>query len=170
VPGAWLVDADVFADERGSFARAWVPDEFADRGLETAIAQASLTENRRRGTLRGLHFQASPFAEAKIVRVVRGAIFDVGVDLRPGSPTFCQWVGVELTASNRRCLYLPPGFAHGYQTLADDTDVFYFVSAPYTPSHQRGARWNDPAFGIEWPIDPPTVMHERDGAYPDFVR
>ena len=169
IPGVWLVDPDVFHDDRGTFVRAWMPDEFAARGLDTRIAQGSLAGTRRRGTIRGLHYQASPFDEAKVIRVVRGALFDVAVDLRPDSPTYLRWTGVELTAENRRILYVPAGCAHGYQTLEDDTEVFYFVSAPYSPPHQRGARWNDPAFGIEWPLGPPTSIHERDATYPDVL-
>lgn len=168
IAGVWVVEADVFADDRGAFARAWMPEDFAARGLETTVVQCSLTTNVRRGTLRGLHFQASPYEEAKFVRAVRGAIFDVAVDLRPGSPTYCRWTGHELSAANRRALYLPAGVAHGYQTLEDDSDVLYFVSAPYMPTHQRGVRWNDPAFGVRWPIDPPAVMHPRDAGYPDY--
>jgi dTDP-4-dehydrorhamnose 3,5-epimerase len=114
-----------------------------------------------------MHYQAAPFEEAKIVRVVRGAIFDVAVDLRPSSPTYRQWVGFELTADDRRIMYIPAGCAHGYQTLVDETEVFYFVSAAYSPPHQRGVRWNDPAFGIEWPLGAPTSIHDRDASYPD---
>jgi dTDP-4-dehydrorhamnose 3,5-epimerase len=169
LPGVFVVDADVFPDARGAFIRAWMPEEFEARGLTTAVAQCSLAANRRRGTIRGMHYQTRPFEEVKFVRAVRGAIFDVAIDLRPGSPTFRRWTGVELSADNRRGLYLPAGLAHGYQVLADDTDVLYFVSAPYTPSHQRGVRWNDPAFGIEWPLGPPTAINERDAAYPDYA-
>jgi dTDP-4-dehydrorhamnose 3,5-epimerase len=170
IPDVWVIEPDVFPDDRGTFARAWVPEELQARGLETHIAQASLTSNHRRGTVRGMHFQAAPFEEVKLVRAVRGAVFDVAVDLRPDSPTYCRWVGVELTAENRKSLYLPRGMAHGYQTLTDQADIFYFVSAPYTPSHQRGVRWNDPAFHIEWPLGAPDVVHPRDAGYPDYVR
>jgi dTDP-4-dehydrorhamnose 3,5-epimerase len=160
----------VFEDERGLFARAWMPDEFAAHGLETRIAQASLALTRRKGTIRGMHFQAAPFEEAKVVRAVRGGIFDVAVDLRPDSPTFKQWTGHELTSENRQVMYVPPGCAHGYQTLTDDAEVLYFVSAPYSPPHQRGVRWNDPAFGIGWPLGAPSSIHERDAGYADFLR
>lgn len=166
--GVFIVDSDVFHDNRGAFVRAWVPEEFAAHGLDTRIAQASLALTRERGSIRGMHFQAPPFEEAKVVRVVRGAVFDVAVDLRPDSPTYLQWVGCDLSADNRRVMYVPPGCAHGYQTLADDTEVLYFVSAPYSPPHQRGVRWNDPAFGIEWPLGPPTRIHQRDASYPDY--
>ena len=168
IAGVVLVDADVFEDQRGLFAVAWRPEEFEARGLETRIAQASLALTRRRGSIRGLHYQAAPFEEAKVIRAVRGGVFDVAVDLRRDSPTFLQWAGAELTADNRRAMYIPPGCAHGYQTLADDTEVFYFVSAAYSPPHQRGARWNDPAFNVQWPLGPPTAIHERDAGYPDF--
>jgi len=168
LPGVWIVDSDVFPDDRGTFVRAWIPDEFSARGLETGIAQCSLSSNHRRGTIRGMHYQAPPFEEVKVIRAVRGTVFDVAVDLRPGSPTFCRWVGVELSAANRRLLYIPQGFAHGYQTLSDDTELLYFVSAPYVPEHQRGVRWNDPALAIDWPLGSPSVIHERDATYPDF--
>jgi dTDP-4-dehydrorhamnose 3,5-epimerase len=168
IAGVVVVEPDVFEDERGLFAVAWLPDEFAARGLDTRIAQGSLALTRDPGSIRGLHYQAAPFEEAKVVRVVRGGVFDVAVDLRRESPTFLQWTAAELTADNRRIMYIPPGCAHGYQTLAPDTEVFYFVSAPYSPPHQRGVRWNDPAFGIEWPLGAPSRIHERDASYPDF--
>jgi dTDP-4-dehydrorhamnose 3,5-epimerase len=167
IAGVHFIDPDVFEDERGTFVIAWIREEFASSGLETGIAQASMALTRDRGSIRGLHYQAPPFEEAKAVRVVQGAVFDVVVDLRPDSPTYLQWVGCELSAANRRLMYVPPGCAHGYQTLQDDTEVFYFVSAPYSPPHQRGVRWNDPAFAIAWPLGPPTRIHERDASYPD---
>jgi dTDP-4-dehydrorhamnose 3,5-epimerase len=170
IAGVTLVEPDVFADERGEFVVAWQPEQFAAQGLETTIAQGSLAVTRQRGSIRGLHYQAPPYAEAKVIRVTRGSIFDVAVDLRRESPTYLRWVGRELSAANRHMMYVPPGCAHGYQTLADDTEVYYFVSAPYSPSHQRGARWNDPAFGVEWPLGPPTVINERDAGFPDFDR
>jgi dTDP-4-dehydrorhamnose 3,5-epimerase len=168
LPGVYLVDCDVFGDERGAFARAWMPEEFSARGLETRFAQGSIATTRHRGTIRGLHWQVAPAEQVKTVRVTRGAVFDVVVDLRRDSPTFRHWVGTELSAENRRLLYVPAGVAHGYQTLADDTDVFYFASAPYSPGHEAGVRWNDPAFGVEWPLGAPTVISPRDAAYPDF--
>jgi dTDP-4-dehydrorhamnose 3,5-epimerase len=167
VSGVFAVDADVFSDARGEFVRAWVADECAAQGFDIRIVQCSVSTNVRRGTLRGMHFQAPPFDGAKTVRVTRGAIFDVAVDLRPESPTFRKWAGIELTAANRRSLYIPAGCAHGYQTLSDDTEVLYFVSAAYAPDHQSGVRWNDPAFGIAWPLEP-TSLNERDRTYPDF--
>jgi len=170
IAGVFIVDPDVFRDERGAFAITWMPAEFAARGLETRIAQASSALTRERGSIRGMHYQLPPFEEAKVIRVTRGAIFDVAVDLRRGSPTYLQWVGADLSADNRRIMYIPPGCAHGYQTLADETEVFYFVSEAYSPAHQRGARWNDPAFGISWPLGAPTRIHERDATYPDYPR
>jgi len=170
IPGVFLIESDVFEDDRGTFVPAWLPDEFASRGLSTEIAQANLVRTRVRGTIRGMHYQAEPFAEAKVIRAIRGAVFDVAIDLRPDSPTYLRWVGCELSEANRRTMYLPKGCAHGYQTLTPDTDVFYFVSANYSPPHQRGVRWNDPAFAIEWPLGPPTSIHERDASYPDIER
>ena len=169
LPGVVIVDCDTFVDARGSFARAWHSEEFGAHGLDTRITQCTMAFNHRRGTVRGMHYQAAPMAEVKVVRVTRGAIFDVAVDLRPDSPTFRQWTGVELSADNRRTLYIPIGMAHGYQTLTDDAEVMYFVSADYSPPHQRGVRWNDPAFGIEWPLGEPAMINERDRTYPDFV-
>jgi len=168
IAGVLLVQPDVFEDERGLFIRAWVPEELAAQGQDSRIAQGSLALTKQRGTIRGMHFQAAPFEETKVVRAVRGAVFDVAVDLRPDSPTFRQWVGHELTADNRLIMCIPPGCAHGYQTLTDNAEVFYFVSAPYSPPHQRGVRWNDAAFGIAWPLGEPTSIHDRDASYPDF--
>jgi dTDP-4-dehydrorhamnose 3,5-epimerase len=169
LPGVFVVETDMFPDERGVFHRLWTPEGFAAEGLETTIAQAGISTNRRRGTLRGLHLQVPPFAQAKTLYATRGAVFDVVVDLRAESPTYLQWVGVELTADNGRALYVPPGLAHGYQTLTDDAAVMYFVSAPYAPAAERGVRWNDPAFAIVWPIDPPSIVHPRDAGFPDFA-
>ncbi len=168
LPGVWLIEADVFPDARGAFVLGWTPEPFEERGLETHIAQVGFGVNIRKGTIRGLHYQRPPFDEAKQVRVVRGAIFDVALDIRPGSPTFRQWVGVTLTDTNRKMLYIPPGFAHGYQTLAEATEVMYAVSKPYSRAHQDGVRWDDAAFGIEWPLGSPSSINERDATYPDF--
>lgn len=169
LPGVFIVDADVFPDERGEFVRAWEIAEYQTRGLETRIVQCSLSQNRRRATIRGMHFQRPPFDGAKTVRATRGAIFDVALDLRPDSPTYCQWTGTELSSTNRRALYIPPGCAHGYQTLIDDTEMLYFVTASYAPDHQGGVRWDDPAFRIGWPL-PPSLINDRDRSYPDFDR
>jgi dTDP-4-dehydrorhamnose 3,5-epimerase len=168
--GVHVIEADVFVDARGSFTLAWVPSEFVAHDLSIDINQCMFAFNHSRGTIRGMHFQAEPMGEHKTVRVTRGAIYDVVVDLRPNSPTFCRWFGTELTADNRRSLHMPPGFAHGYQTLTDDAEVLYFVSNVYSPPHQRGVRYNDPAFGIVWPLGAPTMINERDATYPDFTR
>lgn len=163
--GAFLVELEPHLDERGGFARLWDGAFFAERGLEPGLAQVSLSWNPRAGTLRGLHFQLPPHEEAKLVRCVRGAIFDVIVDLRSGSPTYLAWEGFELTAANRRQLYVPKGFAHGFETLEPDSEVLYFISTPYAPAAARGLRWDDPAVGIAWP-SPPSVLSERDRNWP----
>lgn len=167
LPGVVEVLLDPIVDERGSFARAYCEDEFAAAGLPLMGVQCNLSVNRWRGTLRGLHYQAAPAAETKLVRCVRGRMFDVAVDLRPDSPTFCRWIGVELDARHGNALFIPEGFAHGFITLADDTSVFYLMGARFSPGHGRGVRWDDPAFGIAWP-EMPQHMSERDAAYPDF--
>jgi dTDP-4-dehydrorhamnose 3,5-epimerase len=157
-------------DERGWFARTFDAEAFAAGGLEPAVAQSSVSHNERAGTLRGLHFQRDPHAEDKLVRCQRGAMFDVIVDLRPGSPTRGEWFGLELTPQNGRSLYVPKGFAHGFQTLVEDTEVHYQISTAYVPGAGDGVRWDDPAFGIAWPPAPPggRTISERDRAYPDF--
>lgn len=167
IPGVRLVELQRFEDERGFFARTWCRREFAEEGLDPTLVQCSLSFNRTRGTLRGMHLQLPPFQEAKLVRCTRGALLDVALDLRPDSPTFTRHVSVELTADNRRALYIPKGFAHGFQTLEDETEVFYQMSEFYAPNHAWGVRWDDPAFGIEWPV-PSPVLKDRDAAYPDF--
>jgi dTDP-4-dehydrorhamnose 3,5-epimerase len=166
--GAWLVDPVPARDERGSFSRLFCAREFADRGLETQFVQHSVSRSHSRGTLRGLHFQQEPHAEIKLVCCQKGAICDVIVDLRPDSPTFRRWQAFELNAENRRLLYVPKGFAHGFQTLRDDVEVLYMISAFYTPEAASGIRYDDPAFAITWPL-PPAAMSERDRAWPDFV-
>lgn len=167
LPGAHLVELEPHRDRRGFFARAWCRREFEEAGLETEVVQCNLSYNAERGTLRGMHYQVSPRGEVKIVRCFRGALHDVIIDLRPGSPTFTEHLGVDLTADNRRALYVPEGFAHGFQTLADDTEVFYQMSEFHSPEHARGYRFDDPAFGIEWPVEPPIVK-AKDRAWPDF--
>ncbi len=164
---ATLIDIEKREDARGFFARAWCAEEYEQHGLDTALAQCSISFNHKRGTLRGMHWQAEPHGEVKVVRCTAGAIYDVIVDVRPESPTFRKWIGVELSASNRRMLYIPKGFAHGFQTLADDTEVFYFISAFYAPDAARGARYNEPAFGIAWPL-PVSVIAAKDEAWPDY--
>lgn len=155
------------ADERGFFARSWCRKEFEEAGLDSRLVQCSISYNVRRGTLRGMHYQMAPFAEVKLVRCTHGAICDVILDLRAGSPTFKQWVAVTLSAENRDMVYIPEGCAHGFLTLADDTEVFYQMSESYHPEAARGVRWNDPAFGIEWP-EPVEVISDRDRTLPDF--
>jgi dTDP-4-dehydrorhamnose 3,5-epimerase len=169
LPGAFVVELEQRMDERGSFARAWCGREFAEHGLDNRVVQCNLSFNERRGTLRGLHFQRVPHAEVKTVRCTRGAVYDVIVDLRPDSPTYTHWIGVELTAENGRMLYVPEGFAHGYQTLADASETFYLVSEFYTPEAEGGVRWDDPAFGIEWPQAADRIMSEKDRGWPDYI-
>jgi dTDP-4-dehydrorhamnose 3,5-epimerase len=166
--GAFIIDPQRFADNRGFFAPIWLPDEFARRGLNPNIAQINLSYNRAKGTLRGMHFKHPPHAEAKLVRCIRGAIIDIILDLRPDSPSFRRWISVELTAENRRALYVPEGLAHGFQTLLDDVEVMYQVSQPYLPSAEGGVRYNDPAFGIVWPLEP-TEISPKDLEWPDFA-
>jgi dTDP-4-dehydrorhamnose 3,5-epimerase len=165
IPGAYVIDIEPIADERGFFARTWARDEFSAQGLNVDVVQCSLSYNARKGTLRGMHYQTAPHEEAKLVSCPRGSIYDVLVDLRPDSPTFRQWVAEELSAGNRRTLYIPEGCAHGYLTLEDDCDVAYQVTADYAPAFARGVRWDDPAFGISWPLQP-TIINARDAQYP----
>ena len=167
LPGAFVVDLDRKDDERGFFARTFCRDEFAEHGLVADYPQSSVSFNKRKGTLRGMHFQKKPHEEAKIVRCTMGAIYDVIVDLRPGSPTQTRWFGIELSAANRRALYVPKGFAHGFITLADESEVLYQISTQFHPESAAGVRWNDPAFTIEWPAEA-LVMSGRDRSYPDY--
>lgn len=163
--GAFLIELDRAPDERGFFAQTWNRAEFLERGLDVELAECAISFNHRRGTLRGLHYQVAPFEETKLVRCTAGAIFDVIVDLRPQSPSNRKWAAFELTAENRRMVYLPKGFAHGFVTLMDSTEVSYQLSATYMPSHARGIRWDDPALAISWPL-PPTSMSKRDHEHP----
>lgn len=165
--GAYLVDLERHVDERGFFARTWCRDEFGLHGLATEVVQCSLSYNRLAGTIRGIHWQAEPHEEEKLVRCARGAIFDVIVDLRPASPTYLKHEGVNLESSDGRALYVPKGFAHGFQTLEDHCEVFYQISQQHEPSASRGLRWDDPLIHISWPL-PPSNLHPRDAAYPDF--
>ena len=167
IDGVWVIEPQRFEDDRGFFARTWDPDEFGEHGLNPELAQCSISYNRARGTLRGLHYQAAPHEEAKLVRCTAGAIFDVAVDLRPDSSMFRAWFGVELSAENRLALYVPEGCAHGFLTLAEDSEVHYQISQAYVPDAGRGVRWNDPAFAIRWPAEV-VVMNERDASYEDF--
>jgi dTDP-4-dehydrorhamnose 3,5-epimerase len=163
--GVRIVEPERKHDERGFFARLWCRDELSACGLCPELAQSSVSYNRRRGTVRGMHWQAEPFAEAKLVRCTRGAIQDVALDLRAGSATFGRWFAAELSADNHRQLYIPEGCAHGFQTLTDDAEVLYLISVPFHPELSRGVRWDDPAFNIEWPL-PVSVIAERDRTYP----
>lgn len=163
---AYVIELDKMVDERGFFARSWCPQEFTSHGLNPKLAECSISFSARRGTLRGMHYQDEPFAETKLVRCCSGAIYDVALDLRTASPTYCKWFAVELTAANRKMLYVPEGFAHGFQTLADDTEVFYQISENYRPECDRGVRWDDPEFGIEWPIRHP-IISQRDRTFAD---
>jgi dTDP-4-dehydrorhamnose 3,5-epimerase len=165
--GAYVIEQERHVDERGFFARTWCAREFEEHRLEPCLAQCSVSFNHRRRTLRGLHYQAPPYAEVKIVRCTRGALFDVAVDLRPDSPTFRRWVGVELSEDSGRALYVPRGFAHGFYTLADATEVAYMISTPYNPEAARGIRWDDSFHGVVWP-GPVEVIASRDRGYPDL--
>jgi dTDP-4-dehydrorhamnose 3,5-epimerase len=168
LPGAWLIDPERLDDHRGFFARTWCQREFESHGLNGRLVQCNVSFNKRRGTLRGMHYQADPHQEDKLVRCTSGSVYDAIIDLRRTSPTFLRHFAVVLTAESRRMLYVPQGVAHGFQTLADDTEVFYQMSEFHVPEAARGVRWNDPAFGIRWPI-PEPILSERDRAYPDVV-
>jgi len=164
---AYLVELEQREDERGFFARSFCQREFSELGLDPCVVQCNISFNRHSGTLRGMHYQIPPHTEAKLVRCTRGAIYDVIIDLRPSSPTYQKWTGVELTAENRSALYIPAGFAHGFQTLADDSEIFYQMSEFFAPEAARGIRWNDPTFGITWPL-PVRVISKKDSAIPNF--
>jgi dTDP-4-dehydrorhamnose 3,5-epimerase len=169
LPGVYVIEPRRFEDERGFLAPSFSAKEFATRAMESEFIESIISFSKQPGTLRGMHYQAAPNGQAKLVRCTRGAVFDVAVDLRPESPTFRQWIAVELSEENRSMLYLPGDCAHGFQTLVDDTEVFYMVSAPYVPESGRGFRWNDPAFGIYWPNADAPVMIQRDREYADFT-
>jgi len=164
--GAYPIEPELRTDERGLFARMWCTQEFAGRGLRTDFVQSSISSNLVKGTLRGLHYQVSPHAETKLVRCIRGAVFDVIVDLRPGSSTYGQWAACELTSENRHIVYIPEGLAHGFQTLTDDTELLYCISGYYEPTAARGVRWSDPALAIAWPIVPPSIVSKKDEQLP----
>lgn len=167
--GALHLTIEPASDDRGYFASTFDAEEFAVRGLNPLVAQTAVSINRKKGTLRGLHYRAAPSGEAKLVRCLQGAIFDVVVDLRPGSATYCGWISTELTGRNLEMMYIPEGMAHGYITLTPDTTVGYQISQPYVPSTGRGVRWDDPSLGIAWPAEP-LVISLRDRAYPDIAR
>ncbi|HJP95010.1 MAG TPA: dTDP-4-dehydrorhamnose 3,5-epimerase [Pyrinomonadaceae bacterium] len=164
----YLIEPERFNDERGFFARSWSKTELHALGITSPFIESNLSYNHTRGTLRGLHWQAAPHGQAKLIRCTRGTVFDVGVDIRPESPTYGQWLGVELSAENRLMLYLPDGFAHGYLTLAHHSEVSYLVTSDYVPESARGARWNDPVFGIRWPQLDEIILNDRDKNFPDF--
>ena len=165
--GTYIIELEPMEDERGFFARSFCQKEFKKHGLNPRIVQCNISFNKKRGTLRGMHYQVSPYEEAKLVSCIRGAIYDVIIDLRQDSPTYCQWFAVELTEENYKMLYIPKGFAHGFQTLEDNTVVFYQMSEFYYPECARGVRWDDSTFEIEWPLSE-QVMSKKDLSYPDF--
>jgi dTDP-4-dehydrorhamnose 3,5-epimerase len=167
--GAYIVELEELKDNRGFFARAWCQHEFEKHGLNAHFVQANVSYSKKKGTLRGLHYQISPYEEIKLMRCTKGSVYDVIIDLRRASSTYAQWIGVELTSENHKMLYVPENFAHGFQTLEDDTEVFYPVSQFYTPGSERGIRYDDPAFGIKWPETKDLVMSEKDKCWPDFV-
>lgn len=165
--GAYLIDPELLEDERGLFARSWCRREFEAQGLTPHLAQCNISLSHKKGTLRGMHYQCPPHEEVKLVRCTRGAIYDVALDLRPSSPTYKHWYAAELTADNHRMFYIPEGFAHGFVTLEDETEVFYQMSQFYSPEHARGVRWDDPAFNIQWP-DGDKIIAPKDRNWPDF--
>lgn len=165
--GAYLIDIEKRGDERGFFARVFCKNELGALSLDTNIVQINNSTSAKKGTLRGMHYQLAPYAETKIVRCIKGALYDVILDLREDSPTFGKWFGAELTAENRRMMYVPKGFAHGFLTLTNDVEAFYMVTEFYNPQAERGIRWNDPKFQIEWPFEP-IVLSEKDKTWQDF--
>lgn len=167
IPGAYVVVLEPLEDERGFFARSWCRSEFEARGLNPRVEQCNISRNRERGTLRGMHYQVAPHAEAKLVRCTRGAVYDVVLDLRPDSPRYLRWEAVELSAENYKALYVPEGCAHGFQTMVDDSELFYQMAAAYAPGSSRGVRWDDPAFGIVWPL-PNPILSPKDRSHPLF--
>ncbi len=167
--GSYVIETEPICDERGFFVRTFCKKEFLCNGIDFNIAQCNTSHNKKKSTIRGMHYQAVPHQEAKLVACIRGAICDVIVDLRPESPTYCQWFSIELTPDNRKMLYVPKGFAHGYQTLESDTIVLYFVSEFYQPGSEKGVRWNDSAFNIDWPLKP-QIISSKDSNHPDFVK
>jgi dTDP-4-dehydrorhamnose 3,5-epimerase len=166
--GAYLIEPERFEDQRGFFARSFSQEEFLAHGLGARFVEAAISFNRKRHTVRGMHFQTAPHAQAKLVRCTHGAIYDVLIDLRPESKTYKQWFAQQLTAENRLMLYIPEGFAHGFQTLEDETEVFYQLTEKYAPASERGVRWNDPAFAIPWLETEQVIINERDRQFPDY--
>ena len=166
--GAFVIRIEKRADERGFFARAWCKKEFEAHGLSLQFVQSNLAASRHKNTMRGMHYQSAPFQEAKLIRCTKGAVYDVIIDLRPDSATYEGWFGIELNMDSHKMLYVPENFAHGYQTLVDDSEVYYQVSAFYSPEHEKGIRWNDPAFDIKWPVTKDLVISEKDKNWPDY--
>ncbi len=169
VHGAYIIESPQFGDERGFFSPVYDAKKFSDKGLCTSFTRMNCSLSVEKGTLRGMHYQPEPYQEVKFLRVIRGAVWDVALDIRTNSPTFGQWHGVELTAENRRMLYIPAGCAHGFQTLEPNTEVMYLCSNEYTATHEKGIMWNDPHFQIHWPL-PPTVISDKDQKHPPFVQ
>ena len=168
--GAFIIEVEKLEDHRGFFARTWCENELESHGLSHGFVQINNSFTYRSGTIRGMHYQVAPYEETKLFRCIRGAIFDVIIDLRKDSPTYMDWFGIELTADNRKMLYVPQGFAHGYQTLADNTEILYPVSQFYNPEAERGVRWNDPAFNIDWPEKNSITISEKDKNWPNFIK
>lgn len=167
--GAFVIEMERREDFRGSFARTWCAEEFRSHGLNISMVQGNTAYSKARGTVRGMHLQKAPYGEAKLIRCIRGAIYDVMLDLRPHSPSFKEWAAFELDEKSSLMVYVPEGFAHGYQTLRDDSEVFYLVSQFYNPESETGVRYNDPAFRIQWPIQDDAVISEKDRSWPDFL-
>lgn len=167
--GSYMIQYEPFHDERGYFERTFCKKEFEDHGLGSTVVQCNASYNKHKGTLRGMHYQVAPYEEIKLVRCIAGSIYDVIVDLRPGSPAYCQWFATELSSTNGRAMYIPEGFAHGFQTLEDNSMVLYNMSSFYSPGHARGVRWNDPAFNIKWPYNDP-IISRKDSEYGDFQK
>lgn len=168
INGLYVVELKKIGDDRGFFARAWCENEFSAQGLASRMVQGNTSYSKHRGTLRGLHYQVAPHEEAKLMRCTKGSIFDVAVDLRPDSQTYKKWYGIELSEQNKKMLFVPEGFAHGYLTLEDETEVYYLVSEFYTPDAERGIRWNDPAINIDWPITDNLNLTDKDKSWPDI--
>ncbi len=167
--GAYIIELEKYADERGYFARTYCQKEFRSRGLHDTFVQSNVSYNKQKGTLRGMHYQAEPYGEVKVVACTAGEIYDVIIDLRPDSETYCRWFGVSLSETYEQSLYIPKGFAHGFQTIRDNSIVHYQMGEFYQPEYARGVRWNDPVFGIQWPL-PVSTVSEKDSNYPDFKK
>lgn len=167
--GAYIIELEKLEDQRGFFARTWCKDEYRRMELDANLVQCNISFNKKRGTLRGMHYQSNPYEETKLVRCTRGSIYDVIIDIRPKSITFKQWFAIELSASNRKMLYIPKGFAHGFQTLEDETEVFYQMSEYYHAQNAKGLRWNSPQIGIKWPLEQNITISIKDKNLPDFI-